>query len=366
MEAQYGIKAQLHAHTSDSNGPNADSRRLLNDSPLPRNDLVDTAYRNGIQALFVTNHNTLDGYREMVDYARSKYDDRIKIYLGEEVSAEYAEGMKDTAHAGGLGMNEIVKRGMSVEETIDRLKDQAALVLAPHPFGCISSVGKRAMECDIIEGFNAGNLDIYSDIAACEFAKRNNKVLVAGGDAHIRSSVGRGTNIVYAENNLDSIIKNVKKGNLEVIDTTYNNLDELKQIVTFQFKDSKLFLDDIRNTRGPIKGPIVAGMVKMFISYYLRNTDNPLFDWMGSTLGHYTAKAQMKAHIYDYDGDGMILMKSPWGHRLKESLTGLDEKKFGKDIVDLSQYEGFLESSEARVRKINQINKELRGQLIKV
>lgn len=363
MKSEYGLRVQFHSHDQDSNGENADSRRLPRDSPMSRRELIDTAYANGIDALFITNHNTLKGCREAADYAKSRYGDRMKVYPGEEVSALYGGGRKDTAHLIGLGMNEEVRRDMSIDETLDKLRSQAALVYGPHPFGCISSIGKKAKDCDIIEGFNPSNIDVYSDIAACELAKRNKKFVVAGGDSHTVSTVGKGVNIVYAENSLDSIIENVKKGRMEIVDATYNTFNEIREVVTYQFSEPGLFLADIRENRGP-KSETGA---RLLINAYIKHPDNPIFNLMGGLLKHYLTKVSKKANIYDYNGDGMSLMKAPLKDKLMECVVGLDEKKFGHDRIDLDEYEGFLESGRSRVNKINSLNKRIRGtQLVRV
>ena len=86
------------------------------------------ALKRKIDVLFVTNHNTLDGYRQVLDYQKDHYKLRnIKIYPAEEITID------NQGHVLAYGITEQIKSGMTLEETLDEIKCQNAISCASSP-----------------------------------------------------------------------------------------------------------------------------------------------------------------------------------------------------------------------------------------
>ena len=100
----------------------------------------------------------------------------------------------------------IGKSNQTIDEIIDAAKSQDAVTVAPHPFSLIDALRNDSSKCDLFEVFNSSNIDIYSNKKAEIFAKENNLLTLAGSDSHVASTIGRCTNLIDSENNLDDIL----------------------------------------------------------------------------------------------------------------------------------------------------------------
>jgi predicted metal-dependent phosphoesterase TrpH len=174
-------RIDFHSHTGHSG-----------DSLLPARALLDAAARRGLAALAVTDHNTLGGARQALSLvARDPARYRgLRVFPGEEVKTAEGELI-------GLFLAEELPRGLSPEETIDRIKAQGGLVLVPHPFDRLrgSRLREAALErvadrLDALEVFNARTTLNGDNARAAAFARRHDLPMVAGSDAHVAWEVG--------------------------------------------------------------------------------------------------------------------------------------------------------------------------------
>jgi len=156
--------------------------------------LVDHAMRrSGLDAIAITDHDTIEGALRAAEYAAKRT--RLHVIVGEEVSSR-------DGHIVGLFLEKRVKPGMSAAATIHAIHDQEGLAVAAHPFwrtqkrvrgGPIHGVGWLAAELDFdaIEVENATpGFYVFNQLA-----HRLNLGLGAaelgGSDAHIVDAVGR-------------------------------------------------------------------------------------------------------------------------------------------------------------------------------
>jgi predicted metal-dependent phosphoesterase TrpH len=115
----------------------------------------------------------------------------LKVIVGEEVSTT-------SGHVIGLFLKQPIRAGLSVKETIYRIRDQSGLVYLPHPFDRVRSthlssrdLEEVAKEVDMVEVFNSRNLFDKANRQALDYAQANGRLQTAGSDAHIPSEVGR-------------------------------------------------------------------------------------------------------------------------------------------------------------------------------
>jgi predicted metal-dependent phosphoesterase TrpH len=165
------LKTVIHAHTNYS----TDSNR----SPL---ELVETARRQGVDCVAITDHDEIEGA------LLARTDGRVRVIVGQEVST--ADG-----HLIGLFLEELVPPGRPAGETARRIHAQGGLVLAPHPFStlCDDSLGSAMVELlphlDAVEVSNAQNPLPWQDAQAARFAHRHGLPGYVGADAHLRGTL---------------------------------------------------------------------------------------------------------------------------------------------------------------------------------
>ncbi len=113
------------------------------------------------------------------------------VIVGEEVSTQ-------SGHVIGLFLRDTVPPGLSVAETIGRIRDQGGLVCLPHPFDRVRSshlteaeLAAVAGQVDMVEVFNSRNLFDGANRAALAYARASHRVHAVGSDAHSAAEVGK-------------------------------------------------------------------------------------------------------------------------------------------------------------------------------
>lgn len=228
-----GLKIELHCHNEFSNfqlGP----KETPYDCGVTIKEQLEKAYEMDLDAFFITNHNTLNGYSSLLEYKENheKYK-KIRAYPGEEITTD--QGI----HILAFGLNETIKAGSSMEETIDSIKSQGAISCAPHPFGLSNGLREKAVLCDLIEIFNSNNVDRYSNLRAYHFAKANNMIEVAGSDSHVVSTLGRCINLIDSENKLDDVLYAMRNGKITIESSGYTTSREMIEHALYKIENSK-------------------------------------------------------------------------------------------------------------------------------
>lgn len=230
------LKTELHCHNEFSNfqlGP----LETPYDCGITIEDQLKKAYDLGLDVLFITNHNTLNGYRSLLEYQKNheKYQ-KICICPGEEITTDTG------IHVLAFGLAETINPGHSIEEVLDLIREQGAISCAPHPFGISNGLREKALLCDLIEVFNSNNVDRYSNLRALHFARANHMIEVAGSDSHVLSTLGRCSNLIDSEKNLDSILYALRRGKITIENIGYITSREMIDHAKYKIENSK---DDI-------------------------------------------------------------------------------------------------------------------------
>lgn len=183
----------LHCHTEYS----FDSR-----APLDR--VLRAARRRGLDALAITDHDTIDGALE----ARSR--GVLPVIVGEEVSTDAGDII-------GLFLKERVAPGPALQ-AIAHIRDQGGIVILPHPFSKTQGVEERvARQLHGCETFNSryARIEEVRDGRGEErieqFAQEYKLGRVASSDAHVPRDVGRGRTQVDAST-LDEAREALREG----------------------------------------------------------------------------------------------------------------------------------------------------------
>ena len=191
------LKADLHIHTKYS----ADCNTSLE-------QIISRCQKTGINCIAVTDHGTIEGALKMQSIAP------FVIIVAEEILTPRGEIM-------GMFLKEGIPSGLSVEETISRIKAQDALVSIPHPFDifrCSALDGKiieeLAEQIDVIEVFNSRNLLYRSSAKAQIFAQKYSIPGSAGSDAHTHYEIGNAYVEMPEFNGKDDFLNALAKGRI--------------------------------------------------------------------------------------------------------------------------------------------------------
>ncbi len=179
--ARWG-RADLHTHTNASDG-----------WPTPFQLVEHAARQAGLDAIAVTDHDTIEGALRAAEHAARR--SKLEVIVGEEVSSR-------DGHIIGLFLQRRVRPGLSAAATVHSIHEQGGIAIAAHPFwrthrqvrsGAVHGVGWLAAELafDAIEVENATpGFYVFNQLA-----RRLNLGLGAaelgGSDAHIVDAVGR-------------------------------------------------------------------------------------------------------------------------------------------------------------------------------
>ena len=231
------LRAELHCHNVFSNG-HVGSLEPIHDCNVTIPQQLEQAYLAGLNVLFVTNHNTIDGYKQMLEYKKNhqKFDE-LKVYPAEEVTTN------NESHVLVYGIDHVIKSGLSLHEILDEAKKQNAVTVAPHPFSLLDALRDDSIYCDLFEAFNSSNVDVYSNLRAKNFASERDLHVVAGSDSHVRSTIGRSTNLIHSENKLDSVIDAMKHHNVSIENTEYVQPKEALEHIRYKIQNSAFFID---------------------------------------------------------------------------------------------------------------------------
>lgn len=153
------------------------------DSVLSPQKIIDLAYSRGLNAISITDHNTIKGSI----LAKSLKQDRVHVIIGSEISTDYGDVI-------GLFLNENI-RSRVFEEVIDEIRGQDGLVVLPHPYRRKKLLNDDLLSLiDLLEGVNGRSPD-SSNQCAIELARKIKKRSIAGSDSHFSFELGRMYNI---------------------------------------------------------------------------------------------------------------------------------------------------------------------------
>ena len=188
------VKADLHVHSTYSS-----------DSIITPKELVFYARKRGLNAVAVTDHNQVEGARKI---AR---ETDFLIIPGTEVSSR-------DGHIIGLNVNEVIPRGLSADETVDRIHKAGGIAIACHPHALFKgSIGQHVTaKFDAVETINASSFPFRSASSKAEkLAQRFGLPRVAGTDAHYGPVIGCAYTVIDSELNVESILKAIVDGRCE-------------------------------------------------------------------------------------------------------------------------------------------------------
>ncbi len=167
-------RVDLHIHTHYSR-----------DGAVAPEKVVRTARRRGLARIAITDHNSVQGAREAQGLAPDF------VIVGEEVKTQDGELLA-------YFIDETIPAGLSLEETVRRIREQGGIVGVPHPLDRLrrEAIGAENLKriaplLDCLEVFNARVLFPSDNAHAQTFAQARGLPGTAGSDAHTAGEIGR-------------------------------------------------------------------------------------------------------------------------------------------------------------------------------
>jgi len=194
-------KADIHVHSKYSGLARLLFVRFPESISEPR-DIVKHASGSGLSVVCVTDHNTIKG--GVKAKAFEKEFPGIEVVVGEEVGTRDGEII-------GLFLNEDIPRDLSAEETIERIRAQGGLAIAPHPFSMhVSALGLKVDKLDLdgLEVINAGHVEGFANRKAAEHSRSGRWARMGGSDSHALRTIGC-AHTVFEGNSAEDLRKGV-------------------------------------------------------------------------------------------------------------------------------------------------------------
>ncbi|MGB9671899.1 MAG: PHP domain-containing protein [Candidatus Bathyarchaeales archaeon] len=182
------LKIDLHVHTQYSY-----------DGLITPEELIHYAKKRGLDGVAITDHDTIEGASKIAKATN------LIIIPGIEVSSL-------NGHVIGLNVYEAIPKGLSVEETIDKIHDAGGIAVACHPTILFKSNLRKHTNAkfDAVEVINASAFPFkYSVKRSREFAQNLGVAQIAGSDAHYGPEIGYAYTIVDAEPKVASIMESL-------------------------------------------------------------------------------------------------------------------------------------------------------------
>jgi len=189
------LNVEFHCHTIYSM-----------DGLMTFDSLLRTAEAVGLDALAITDHDTIEGALEFQRLAQA-HGARLQIIAGEERTLD------DGSHFIGLFLQQHIE-STDLAGAIREIKEQGGLCLIPHPFRRKDGLLRNGLEpLKLLEGRTAG-FELFS--AKCSFAENQKAASListtklapfGGSDAHYESDLGEAMNIIDFDGDLRASVQ---------------------------------------------------------------------------------------------------------------------------------------------------------------
>jgi len=186
----------------------------------PKN-IIDHSRKIKLDIIAISDHDAIKGSRIASEISKN-FNDILVIPSIEITSSE--------GHILGFGVDSVVEKGLSPEETVEKINDEGGIAIIPHPFSFYRSgfffKNKKAFnnligDCNSncikgIEVLNARYIIGYSNHKSNKAANKYNLAKIGSSDSHFIESIGNCyTEIIDidSEPTIDDVIDAIKPKN---------------------------------------------------------------------------------------------------------------------------------------------------------
>lgn len=184
------LRIELHCHT-----------RASHDGMITPDGLAKAALRRGLDAVAITDHDTIAGALEFRAWMRGR-NIPLEIVIGEERTLD------DSCHLIGLFLQEPL-RSSTAREAVAEIHAQGGLALVPHPFrkdGLRGPNAAQMIEADAFEIHNAKCSHALNEQARIAFADGTEGIF-GGSDAHYEADVGECVNVIAWQGSIEQTLR---------------------------------------------------------------------------------------------------------------------------------------------------------------
>lgn len=210
------MKLDMHIHSWHSCHP-----FWGHDSWSRPREIVKTAIKAGLDGISVTDHNTLKGSMAALKISKKMRRD-FRVIPGMEIKSTSGDILA-------YGIKEEIPRGLSPEETIERILAQGGVPVIAHPFSGLYGLVNKSRWSEVLitglsirfkkrlgmEVLNSGNSG-GGDERALALAEKLKLPRTAGSDSHITKTIGA-AGIVCDSDPLESL----RKGRVKIFGGHY-------------------------------------------------------------------------------------------------------------------------------------------------
>ena len=185
------LKIDLHIHTYYSR-----------DSTITPNELVTYAKQRGLDAVAITDHNTIEGALKLSGHKE------FLIIPGIEVNTKHG-------HVLGLNISNRIPSMRDVPTTIQKIHEAGGIAIAAHPTTLYKGNLRRFVtrEFDAVEVINASSIPFrFSNRVNRKLAERLHLPQIGGSDAHYAPEIGMAYCSVEANLEREEIIAAIRSG----------------------------------------------------------------------------------------------------------------------------------------------------------
>ena len=180
------------------------------DSTARPKDIIKKARSIGLDAIAIADHNSIKGSLDAIN--ESKGLDNFVVMPAIEISTS-------KGHIVALGINEEIKPKLSPEETVEKIREDGGIAIAPHPFvryreGLCDKI--KELDIDAMETLNSRYIFGYSNWKAKKLAEERGIPQIGASDAHFLGAIGSCVTEVEADFSVDSIVQGILSGKTNV------------------------------------------------------------------------------------------------------------------------------------------------------
>lgn len=189
-------------------------------------EIIEKSKQLNLDIIGISDHNTIEGSQLAIK--ETKNDDEILVIPSIEISSEYG-------HILGFGIEEMVKRGLSTEETVDKIHDLGGLAIVAHPYsyyrhGLFCKEKNTDVNIDGVEVKNARFILGYSNSKGKKLAEKKNIAEIGSSDAHYIDFIMDCYSEIDCEKDIDSVLKAIKKRKTNALGSGTSNIELAKYL----------------------------------------------------------------------------------------------------------------------------------------
>ena len=206
--------------------------RYSGDATASPGDIIRKSREIGLDAIAIADHNTLKG--SILAMKEAKDLDEFMVIPAMEVTT-------NKGHIVALGITQEIEKGLSPEDTIDKIRSYGGIAIAPHPFvryreGLCGYV--KDLDIDAIETLNSRYIFGYSNWRAKRLATKRKIPEIGASDAHFLGAIGSCVTELEAEFSVESVIKVILSGKTNVFGNMTPLPLILKEVIKKKIKRS--------------------------------------------------------------------------------------------------------------------------------